>query len=79
MKKLLLMGFYYSRLSVLLKAFGKDRVLLLDGDNLISEPGEEFGLVEEFVGVNKELTFEFATRYPYPCLDEPGSFLFINL
>ncbi|CAG5078247.1 Oidioi.mRNA.OKI2018_I69.PAR.g8940.t1.cds [Oikopleura dioica] len=71
MKKVLLMGLYYSRLSVLLKAFGKDRVLLLDGDNLISDPGEEFGLVEEFVGVDKELTFEFATRYPYPCLDEP--------
>ncbi|CBY14729.1 unnamed protein product [Oikopleura dioica] len=70
-KKVLLMGFYYSRLKILIETFGRDRVLLLDGDNLISDPDTEFGLVEEFVGVRKELSFEFATRYPYPCLDEP--------
>ena len=72
-KKVLLMGFYYSRLKILIQTFGRDRVLLLDGDNLISDPDTEFGLVEEFVGVRKELSFEFATRYPYPCLDEPGT------
>jgi hypothetical protein len=72
-QKVLLMGFYYSRLKVLIETFGRERVLLLDGDNLISDPDTEFGKVEEFVGVRKELSFEFATRYPYPCLDEPGT------
>ena len=72
-KKILLHGFYYSRVKVLIETFGRDRVLLLDGDNLISDPDTEFGNVEEFVGVRKELSFEFATRYPYPCLDEPGT------
>ena len=71
-KKLLLHGFYYSRVKVLIESFGRERVVLLDGDNLISDPDTEFGMVEEFVGVRKELSFEFATRYPYPCLDEPG-------
>ena len=72
-RKNLLVGFYYSRLKILIDVFGRDRVLLLDGDNLISDPDTEFGKVEEFVGVRKELSFEFASRYPYPCLDEPGT------
>ncbi|CAG5105391.1 Oidioi.mRNA.OKI2018_I69.chr1.g2090.t1.cds [Oikopleura dioica] len=52
--------------------FGAENVLLLDGENLIANPNEEWSRLLEFLGLEKDsLKFYHDKEKGFPCLESP--------
>ena len=54
-----------------MQVFGPKNIHLIDGANLVSNPGEEFELIENFIGVKNELKFRLNETRGFYCLDRP--------
>ena len=64
-------GFYFDDLQPYLKLFSKDQIFFIDGDSIVKNPTAEFGLIEDFLDVNRELKFSYNEIRGFHCLEEP--------
>ena len=67
-------GLYIDHLEYWLKSFPPDRLLLLDGEKFVSDPGPTLRSVEEFLGIRHYFTkdhFYFDQEKHFFCLRKP--------
>ena len=65
-------GFYFNDLQPYLKLFSKDQIFFIDGHSIVKNPTAEFGLIEDFLDVDRELKFSYNEIRGFYCLEKPS-------
>lgn len=57
------------------KAFGEDKLLIIDGENMIKNANYEFTKIIKFIGLSSNhFSFNIPNQKGFPCLEEPIKF-----
>lgn len=67
-------GTFLPVIKEVIKIIGKDRLFLVDGEQIIKNPVTEFGLLTDFFGLESNLAFEYNIDKGFHCLEKPVPF-----
>ena len=71
-QEVLFFGQYFQQLVPFFQEFSNmDQFHFVDGGSLISDTENEFGLLQDFLGVEEELKFKFNPDKSFNCLQKP--------
>ena len=68
------LGTFITVIKEIIRIFGNDRLFLVDGDQVIKNPENEFGLLMNFFGIKSNLGFKYSDEKGFYCLDRPIPF-----